>query len=118
MKASIGAADAVTHKVDLGLDHGVPKCDCNNFRLKGIPCQEACALILRMGMDPCSFVKEQLKVQTGLCVIEEGLGNSASPNIVKSSLVQSEVVILPPLLQPPPGRPTKKRKTTESVKRA
>ena len=96
----------------------MPKCDCSNFRLKGIPCPEACALIIRLGLDPCKFVRGQLKVLSGLSVIEAGLGDSEFPEVIQSSLTVSKPIILPPLLQPPPGRPTKKRKTKESVRRA
>ena len=108
----------MTHKVDIGLDGSIPACDCGNFRLKGIPCPEACALIIRLGLDPCHFVRGCLKVQSGLRVIENGLGETEMPNIIKSSLSGSDPNILPPLLQPPPGRPSKKRKTRESVRRA
>ena len=46
------------------------------------------------------------------------LHGSSLPDIVSSSLVTSCPTLFPPLLQPPSGRPAKKRKTKESARRA
>ena len=115
---TIGDENAQTHKVNLGIDGRTPSCDCNNFRLRGIPCSEACALIHRLGLDPCNFVRQELKAISGLTATETALIGCKFPSVVKSTLYGSNPVILPPLLQPPPGRPAKKRKTSVSVKRA
>ena len=114
----MGVPEATTHKVNLGLDGSTPRCDCGNFRLKGIPCEEACALIHRLGHMPGEFIRDSLKVSAGLQVTEHALQGFNMPNIVKSELVVSNAKVLPPLLQPPAGRPPKKRKTKESVRRA
>ena len=60
-----GTGNEQTHKVNIGLDGSIPTCDCKNFRLKGIPCPEACALIHRLGLDPCDYVRDQLKSISG-----------------------------------------------------
>ena len=59
-------------------------CDCGNFRLKGVPCEEACALIHRLGLMPGDFVWDKLKVAFGLMSTELGLRGANVPNIVKS----------------------------------
>ena len=41
------------------------ECDCKNFQLEGIPCEEACALILRMGLRVEDYVRDQLKIHAG-----------------------------------------------------
>ena len=78
----------------------------------------SCALIIRSGLNPCDFVRDRLKLNAGRSTVEHGLSGCEMPNIVKSSLISCDPIILRPLLQPPPGRPSKKRKTRESVKRA
>ena len=114
----MGEEDPKVHCINLGMDGGIPSCDCSNFRLKGIPCEEACALICRMGLEPASFVRSCFNVTSQLVSIERALGGARVPNIVPQSLVTSVPQVFSPLLQPPPGRPAKKRKTSESARRA
>ena len=59
------SAVRITHKINIGLDESVPKCDCRNFILEGIPCAEACAFILRLKMNPLDFARPCLRVETG-----------------------------------------------------
>ena len=80
----MGAADAITHKVNIGLDGSLPTCDCHNFRLKGIPCPEACALIVRLGLVPCKFVRTRLTVKAGLSIIDDTRNGQNMPNVIRS----------------------------------
>ena len=114
----MGDKTVITHNINLGLDGSIPRCDCNNFRLTGIPCEEACALICRLSRRPVEFVRDSLKLDSELTGIERALHGASIPNVMGSSLLTSEPTVLPPLLQPPPGRPSKKRKTKESARRA
>ena len=79
----MGAADAITHKVNIGLDGSLPTCDCHNFRLKGIPCPEACARRVRLGLDPCKFVRTQLTVKSGLSTIDDSRKGCNIPNVIR-----------------------------------
>ena len=80
----MGAADAIAHKVNIGIDGSLPTCDCHNFRLKGIPCPEACALIIRLGLDPCKFVRRQLLVNSGLGITDDAQRDCNMPNVIRS----------------------------------
>ena len=115
---SMSATHAITHHVNIALASSSAKCDCKNFQLEGIPCEEACALILRMGLRVEDYVRNQLKIHAGQQLLEQAVGNIKPLKVISSQLTPSNPLVLPPLLQPPPGRPAKKRKTKESVRRA
>ena len=115
---TMGSLVSITHNMNIGLDESIPRCDCKNFVLEGIPCQEACAFIMRMKMDPFDFARPYFRAETGLALATAGLSNTKVPVIVQSNLYVSDPPIVAPLLLPIAGRPKKKRITKKSAKKA
>ena len=114
----MGDENSVRHEINVGLDGSVPRCSCRNYVLLGIPCPEACALINRLGLEPATFIRKRFTATIGLALATARVEKISFPVIHNESLSYSSPLVVSPLLLTTPGRPSKKRKTKDSARRA
>ncbi|GAB4835597.1 hypothetical protein Ancab_039512 [Ancistrocladus abbreviatus] len=91
-------------------------CSCKGWQLIGLPCRHAIAVITCIGRSPYEFCSRYFTIESYRLTYSESI--HPVPNVdrpLQNDSSQVAVTVTPPPTRRPPGRPTKKRYSSQEV---